>query len=55
MNTQDVLWKIVHRIIQEVPNDARYSTYDSYFRAGVDEGVDRAVKIISEYMGKRLK
>lgn len=46
----ETLTKILGRAIYEIPNDVRYKNVDQYFRAGVDEGVNRVVKIILEYM-----
>ena len=45
----ETLTEILGRAIYEIPNDVLYKNTDQYFRAGVDEGVNRVVKIILEY------
>lgn len=46
----ETLTKIIGRAIYEVSNDKIYNNDDQYFRAGIDEGVNRVIKIILEYM-----
>ena len=35
--------------IRAVSDDEFYKNEDQYYRAGIDEGVNRAVEIIAEY------
>lgn len=45
---KELLKEIVGKI-REVSNDEFYKNEDQYYRAGIDEGVNRAVEIITEY------
>ena len=44
----NILSKIVDEI-KEIPDDKFYRNEDQYYRAGVDEGVNRAIEIIMKY------
>lgn len=44
---------ILNEIIEKIKAVADYKIYereDAWFRAGIDEGLERAVKIITEYI-----
>lgn len=45
----NILNEIIDKI-KAVADDELYKREDAWFRAGIDEGLERAVKIITEYI-----
>lgn len=47
-NTYELLKEIAEKI-RAVSNDDFYKNEDQYYRAGIDEGINRAIEILTEY------